>query len=209
MSRCRSWLVFTAAVAVLVVAGCAPREEAPVAEEITEVVEQPVAAPVTALATLTGRAGSEVAGTVSFTPVGDTVQIVADLSGTPPGPHGFHLHAVGDCSAEDFTSAKGHFNPTGASHGCPGDPEHHAGDLGNIEIADDGSGRLEIASSMISLEEGAENSVIGRAVILHEKPDDCLSQPTGDAGSRLACGVIGLEETGETGGEQAVAQAEE
>lgn len=129
------------------------------------------------------------AGLVSFSQEADGVKIVAHIIGAPAGTHGLHVHDIGDCSAADFTSAGGHFNPTDAPHGGPEDAERHAGDLGNIVIGKDGSGHLELVSQMLSLHEG-DNAVIGRAVILHQKADDLVSQPTGAAGARLACGVV-------------------
>lgn len=148
-----------------------------------------------ATVTLQSQEGSNISGTVTFTqsPDGGAVTIQASVSGVESaGPHGFHVHETGDCSAPDFTSTGGHFNPTNAPHGGPDDAEHHAGDLGNIEIGDDGTGSLDLASTMLTLEEGAPNSLVGKAVILHAGQDDFETQPTGDAGGRLACGVIGM-----------------
>jgi Cu-Zn family superoxide dismutase len=164
-----------------------PAAESDAATSMPEPTE-PAAA--TASAELQGRAGSGISGRITFTATADGASYVATVSGLEgAGAHGFHIHETGDCSAEDFTSAGGHFNPTGAIHGGPMDAEHHAGDLGNIDIVADGSGSLTGSSSMISLGDGP-NSVIGRAVILHAGQDDLVSQPTGDAGGRLACGVI-------------------
>ena len=129
-------------------------------------------------------------GTVTFTPVEDGVRIVADVQGLEPGLHGFHLHEYGDCTAPDFISAGGHFNPTGAAHGSPDDPEHHAGDFGNITVDEDGTGHKELVSEMITLGEGP-SSILGRAVIIHQHEDDLETQPTGAAGGRVACGVVG------------------
>jgi len=148
-----------------------------------------------ATASLKGQEGSNVSGTVTFTqsPDGGAVTIQAEVSGVEgAGMHGFHIHETGDCSAADFTSAGGHFNPTNAPHGGPDDADHHAGDLGNIEIGAGGSGHLDLASSMLSLNAGAPNTVVGKAVILHAGQDDLETQPTGDAGGRLACGVVAL-----------------
>lgn len=142
-----------------------------------------------AIATLQPRAESEVSGFVTFTGTYGGVEIVAEIAGASPGLHGIHLHEVGDCSAPDFTSAGGHFNPTDAPHGGPTDADRHAGDFGNIEIGEDGTGRLELASDMLTVDEG-DRTVIGRAVILHEGEDDLVSQPSGAAGARLACGVV-------------------
>lgn len=187
--RYSNWtsLVALAGGLLLTAAGCAKKEAVPVPEEPVE--EAVVAMPVTAEATLASRADMTVSGMLMFSQEGDIVTVTAHIEGAPPGTHGLHIHAVGDCSSDDFKSAGGHFNPTDAPHGGPDDSERHAGDLGNIEVGDDGSGHLELTSDLITLGEG-ENSVIGRGVILHEKADDLVSQPTGAAGSRLACGVV-------------------
>lgn len=167
--------------------------EEPAETEPTEPAMDEPAEPKTATAELHGQEGSTIHGTVVFSqaPDGGPVSITAEVEGLDgAGSHGFHIHETGDCSAADFTSAGGHFNPTGAPHGGPNDAEHHAGDLGNIEIGDHGMGTLSLSSSMITLAEGADNSVIGKAVILHAGTDDLETQPTGDAGARLACGVV-------------------
>lgn len=146
--------------------------------------------PTTAVAVIQGVAGSGLAGTVWFTEQADGVHIVADISGAPAGSHGFHLHQYGDCTAADFTSTGGHFNPTGVEHGGPDAAVHHAGDFGNIEVGADGKSHLELTSGMLTVHEGP-NSVLGRAIILHAGTDDLTSQPTGAAGDRLGCGVVG------------------
>ncbi len=144
-----------------------------------------------ATATLMAREGGTVAGQVMFTEGDGEVSIIAHITGAPPGTHGFHIHDVGDCSAADFKSAGGHFNPSDMPHGAPTDMERHAGDLGNVEVGEDGRAGHESMSSMITVA-GGPGSVVGRGVILHEKADDLVSQPTGAAGSRLACGVVEL-----------------
>lgn len=179
---------------LLAFAGCAPQEEAaPEPEPTPEPTAEVMPAPMTAVADLSTRGDWTVAGSVHFeqAAAGDPVTITAGITGAPAGSHGFHIHEVGDCSADDFTSSGGHFNPTGVPHGGPDDAERHAGDLGNIVIGEDGTGSLELSSSLITLVEGEANSVLGRAVILHEGEDDLVSQPTGAAGARIACGVIG------------------
>jgi Cu-Zn family superoxide dismutase len=141
-------------------------------------------------AVLQARAGSSVAGKVVFTAVGpDGVRVLAEVSGVPQGPHGFHLHEVGDCSDAEFKAAGGHFNPKGVPHAGPDSHPRHAGDLGNLMVRADGTGYLDARSLDLSLAPGP-NSVIGRAVILHEGVDDYVTQPTGNAGARLACGVV-------------------
>jgi Cu-Zn family superoxide dismutase len=166
-------------------AGCggAPQEQAP------ETGAADAAPGRTATATLSPASGSSVTGTVTFTEQADGVHVFAMISGLSPGPHGFHIHETGDCSAPDATSAGAHFNPTGAGHGAPGAGEHHAGDMGNITADEGGNANYEQVLPALSLADGP-NSIIGRAVIVHADPDDMTTQPTGNAGARLACGVI-------------------
>ncbi len=195
MRRLPNGLALMALIAAIgiVAAACPKKEEAPPPEPAaaaTATVE--VAEPLVASAALSPRADTTANGEVTFTQQDDEVAIVAHIVDAPPGTHGFHVHEVGDCSAPDFTSAAGHFNPSGAIHGAPTDPEHHAGDLGNIVVGEDGTAHVELTSAMLTVEEGP-NSVVGRAVILHEKADDFATQPTGAAGSRIACGVVELE----------------
>ena len=134
------------------------------------------AAPAQAGAALEPRSGSTVTGMATFTEL-------------PEGGVKVVVHIEKDCSAPDATSAGGHFNPTTMPHAGPMDAQHHAGDLGNIEIKADGTGDLTITSKMLTVKPGP-NSVLGRAVIFHEKADDLKTQPTGNAGGRLACGVV-------------------
>jgi Cu-Zn family superoxide dismutase len=142
-----------------------------------------------AIAVLHPASGSQVMGTVTFTKTGDTVQVVADITGLTPGKHAFHIHEFGDCSAADASSAGSHFNPMKKPHGAPDSPERHAGDMGNLEADSSGKAHLELKDSMLKL--SGENSILGRGVIVHEKVDD-WSQPVGNAGGRQACGVIGV-----------------
>lgn len=134
--------------------------------------------------------GNEVRGTVRFIEGDQGLSVVVDLSGLPPGSeHGFHVHETGDCSAPDASSAGSHYAPEGHPHALPTSEEpRHAGDMGNVRADENGEvhQRLEVATLSI---EGEEPSVVGRAVIVHAQPDDG-SQPTGNAGDRLACGVV-------------------
>lgn len=134
--------------------------------------------------------GNDVRGTVTFTRNNSVVKIVAELEGLTSGKHGFHIHESGDCSAPDAASAGGHFNPDNSDHGGPADQKRHVGDLGNIEAGEDGRARLELEDSKLTF--AGSNSIIGRAVVVHTGEDDLTSQPTGDAGGRIACGVIGV-----------------
>jgi len=141
-------------------------------------------------AKIESRSGSSVTGRAVFTELASGgVRVEIWIENATPGAHGLHLHENGDCSAPDATSAGGHFNPSGNPHAGPVEHARHAGDLGNIEIDADGKGHLEIRSDMLTVKPGP-NSVVGRAVVFHEKADDLKTQPTGAAGARQGCGVI-------------------
>ena len=149
----------------------------------------PAAAGPRASATIEARSGSTLSGTAVFTQTGAGVHIVVEVSNAPQGIHAVHLHEKGDCSAPDATSAGGHFNPTGMAHGSPDAPAHHAGDFGNMTVGEDGHGRLELDSTMLTIAPG-ERSVIAHAIVVHAKADDMQTQPTGNAGGRIGCGVV-------------------
>jgi len=136
--------------------------------------------------------GHTARGVVEFTQRGDDVVVAASFSGLTPGPHGFHVHEKGDCSAPDATSAGGHFNPTGKPHGDPMQSEHHLGDLPMLHADANGNARLNATMRGASLRGGATN-LVGRAVVVHAQRDDFRSQPAGDSGARVACGVIALK----------------
>ena len=143
-----------------------------------------------AIATVDPTQGNGARGTVTFTQRGDDVRVTAELSGLAlDARNGIHVHEKGDCSAPDAESAGGHFNPLGVPHGLPPDGTRHLGDLGNIEVEPNGTGRTEVVVQGASLVEGAPSSFLGRAIIVHAKKDDG-GQPTGNAGARIGCGVI-------------------
>ena len=143
----------------------------------------------TATATIEARSGSSAAGTAVASEKNGAVEIVVDVTGSSAGVHAVHIHEKGDCSAPDATSAGSHFNPTGETHGAPDAEHHHAGDFGNMTVGADGKGHLVITSKMLTVAAGA-NSVVGRAIIVHAKEDDMTTQPTGNAGDRIGCGVF-------------------
>jgi superoxide dismutase, Cu-Zn family len=132
---------------------------------------------------------SKVSGTVTFSDKDGKVEVAIDLKGLKPGEHGFHIHEKGDCSSPDAKSAGDHFNPDQKKHGAPDAPEHHAGDFGNLTADKDGNVKTTMTIDFVTLGEGP-NSAVGKAVIVHEKKDDLKTQPTGDAGGRIACGVV-------------------
>jgi superoxide dismutase, Cu-Zn family len=152
--------------------------------------EEKSSEPSKAIAVLQPTAGNKVSGTVTLIEVADGVQVRAEISGLTPGTHGFHVHEFGDCSAADASSAGAHFNPTHEPHAGPDSAERHVGDMGNVQADASGKAKLEYVDHQISLTND-ERSVIGRSVVVHAKPDDLKSQPSGDSGARVACGVIG------------------
>jgi superoxide dismutase, Cu-Zn family len=189
-------LIVLTALAVLGAAPCMARKAGKSTKPMA------AAAPMTAhraVAELHPASGSQVSGTVTFTQQGDRLIIVADVQGLPPNSsHGFHIHERGDCSAPDATSAGGHFNPGNHQHGGPGDPMHHAGDLGNLEANANGRAYKRMVVDDVTLGSGA-NSILGRGVIVHEKLDDYTTQPSGNAGARIACGQIVAAAPGSSG----------
>jgi Cu-Zn family superoxide dismutase len=144
----------------------------------------------TAVAELKPTAGNAVSGIVRFEQSGSKVIVTAAITGLKPnGEHGFHVHEKGDCSAPDATSAGGHFNPAGKAHGHHGKAERHAGDMPNLRADASGAARAMWESDLLSVGSGAAN-VVGRSVVIHRDPDDYASQPAGNSGPRLSCGVI-------------------
>lgn len=152
----------------------------------------------TATAELQPTEGYNVMGTVTFTEESDGVRVEADIMHLSPGMHGIHVHEFGDCSAPDASSAGGHFNPTGMQHGAPDDSVRHVGDLGNIEAGPDSTASLSRLDTVLSL--SGPNSIVGKALVIHSGEDDLTSQPSGNAGDRVACGVIEMAGGGQMNG---------
>ena len=150
-----------------------------------------------ATATIHGtKAGSKITGTAAFTQIPKGLQVVVKLANVPPGKHGFHIHEVGNCG-DGGKAAGGHFNPDNVPHGFlpkDGFSRAHAGDFGNVDIGPDGTGSLDLMLMGLTLSGDSTRNVVGRAVILHEKPDD-FSQPTGNAGGRIGCGIISTKKS--------------
>jgi Cu-Zn family superoxide dismutase len=164
------------AVAVLSVAGCQSVPESQ--------------APLRATAQLKPTKGSKTFGEVTFEQIGSKVHVVANVQGLQPGrDHGFHIHEAGDCSSDDGMSTKGHFNPHGKPHGHPNSSERHAGDLPSLTAAKNGRAKIDFTLDVVTVAPGTA-SVVGRGIIVHADPDDYKTQPTGNAGARIACGVI-------------------
>lgn len=170
-----SWLVLASAMLMMMgLAGCETTPEAPAK----------------ATAALKPTKGSKVVGEVTFEQVGNKVRVIAQVIRLQPNQeHGFHIHEVGDCSSGDGMSAKGHFNPLGKPHGHYGKAERHAGDMPNLKANAKGRATVSFEVDTITVTPGPA-SIIGRGLIVHAQPDDYASQPTGNAGGRLACGVI-------------------
>jgi Cu-Zn family superoxide dismutase len=122
-----------------------------------------------------------------------SVEVTADLTGLTPGVHGFHIHDKGACG-DNGNAAGGHYNPTNMPHAAPDAASHHAGDFGNVTAGANGEVHTSFTTRSISLAEGSMTSAVGHAVILHANPDDLTTQPSGNAGPRVACGVVTMSD---------------
>jgi len=199
MGEYRKGLAAAAACAVLL-AACGgesppPMEQKSAAEPAAAQPQarQTAGSTLRAIARMEPKSGSSVSGAVVFTAFEGPMVMGGVLDGGEPGTNAIHIHEVGDCSAPDGTSAGPHFNPAGAPHGSPDDPDdqHHAGDLGNITFDEHGQARFDrLLGEELTFE--GETGIVGRSVIVHAEPDDFETQPTGAAGARIACGVIEL-----------------
>ena len=142
-------------------------------------------------AALASASSSLVSGRLVLLPVAQGVRLTGTVGGLRPGGNfGFHVHERGDCSAVDASSAGAHFNPTAAAHGRAGAGAHHLGDMDNLVADGEGVVHIDRVLGGVSLGTGAANDILGRALIVHADPDDYRSQPSGNTGARLACGVI-------------------
>lgn len=141
-----------------------------------------------ASADLQARSGSAVSGKVTFSETNGRLRVEALVTGLTPGEHGFHIHELGDCSAPDASSAKGHFNPASKAHGHHATAERHGGDMPNLVA--NASGEARFSGEIDGLSLNGMTSVMGRSIVIHADPDDYKSQPAGNSGKRIACGVI-------------------
>jgi len=142
-----------------------------------------------AKAVLMSKSGSDATGVVTFTKVDGGVKVEGEVKGLTPGMHGFHVHEYGDVASPDAMSAGGHFNPGKEPHAAPTAEKRHVGDLGNIEADAKGVAKIDITDESLSF--SGSHSILGRGLIVHAKADDLKSQPAGEAGGRVAAGVIG------------------
>lgn len=147
-----------------------------------------------AIATIDPTSGNSVTGMAIFTQNGDQITLTIEIQNASPGIHAVHIHENGDCSAPDGTSAGGHWNPTGVAHGKWGEGEFHLGDIGNITVGEDGTGSIELTTDLWEIDTGSDVDVVGTGIIVHAGADDFTSQPSGNAGARIGCGVIVLAE---------------
>ena len=176
--------------------GCGDEPKAEEVEVGTEFeAEEPIAEeaePEEVVVQLESRSGSDVTGVARFTEADGEVTLFAEVTGLPAGMHAIHLHENGDCSAEDASSAGGHWNPTGEDHGEWGsETGFHRGDIGNFEVNAEGVGTVNLTTDLWCIGcEDEERDILNKSVIVHAGSDDMQSQPSGAAGHRLACGVI-------------------
>ena len=156
----------------LVVVACAPTEQI-----------KPV------LVMMEPKSDSTATGVIALSQTNDLVTIKIDMTGVSPGMHGFHIHEKGNCSPANASAAGGHFNPSNMTHGNPAGVTRHAGDQLSLEANAQGEIRTIITTEAITLNTG-QNSIAGKSFVLHADPDDYTTQPAGNSGKRIACGVI-------------------
>lgn len=194
-----SLLVSALASALLTLGGCASTADSPSSDASTATPAAtagpsatPAAASVaSATANMSAASGSLVSGKLTLRPVANGVQVSGQIGGmTANRPQAFHIHEKGDCSAADASSAGGHFNPTAQPHGRASHGAHHLGDNDNLVSNGEGVVTVNTVFQGVTLGGGGANDVVGKAIVVHAAADDYTSQPAGNAGARVACGVI-------------------
>lgn len=174
------------AASIALLAGCASQPAADAASSVASTGGTDMAS-----VALAPSSGSQVSGKLMLMPMGDGVHVTGEIGGLAPNStHGFHIHEKGDCSAADASSAGGHFNPAGDAHGRASAPHHHLGDNDNLVADANGVARVDAHFAGAMLGGGGMDDVVGKAVVVHANADDYISQPSGNAGGRIACGVI-------------------
>ncbi len=189
----RTAILVSSLAAALALAGCASTADTAADASASEPAPAPAATSALASATanLAAASGSLVSGQLRLMPMGDGVHVTGEVGGLPPNStHAFHIHEKGDCSAADASSAGGHFNPTNQPHGRITNPQHHAGDNDNLVADARGVARVDAHFAGVVLGGGGATDAVGKAIVVHAQPDDYTSQPSGNAGARIACGVI-------------------
>lgn len=180
------FFVSITALFVLLVAGACSQQNQEMNNSSMTIVPQPAKA----ICVLMPTADGNVHGLVTFEKVTGGIKVTAEVTGLPPGKHGFHIHEFGDCSALDYKSAGSHLMAEGEMHAGPDNPNRHVGDMGNLMADSAGNAHLTLVDAKLSFT--GPQGVIGKAIIVHEGEDDLTTQPTGNAGGRAACGTIGL-----------------
>jgi len=193
----KSFLILGIAVGLV---GCAHKSEAGAASEpaASDSTSEPASAETaggqaekTATAQLAPKSGNTtLGGSAVFSSTADGVALVVHVTGATPGQHGAHIHEKGDCADAEAKNAGGHWNPAGHKHGAPPPSGVHLGDLGNLTVGADGSGHLEIRSAEWKIGDGSANDVVGKSVVIHGGADDLATDPAGNSGPRVGCGVI-------------------
>ena len=190
-SRTRSWSLFLFLGAVLAV-GTLASAQAPARRKAPKLAAKDVLKPV-AIAQLQAKSGTQMGGVAEFSQEEGKVTLRLLVHGAPSGTHAVHLHEKGDCSDPEAKSAVAHWNPGGAKHGKWGDA-CHLGDIGNIDVDDHGEGVLLLTTDLWTIGGDPQADILGKSMIVHAQPDDFQTQPTGNAGGRIACGVIERKE---------------
>jgi superoxide dismutase, Cu-Zn family len=188
--------------AIAAMSACSQKEAAPAAQDApsttasSEPANTPPPSNASAAATqhrvdLMPGQGGNVAGALDLVVSDGAVVMTGLVSALKPGSrHGFHIHEKGDCSSPDFKSAGEHFNPTSQPHGDPATPPHHLGDIPNLEADDMGKASVNARIEGVTLGDGGPSDLVGRAIVVHGDVDDYKTQPSGNSGDRVACGVI-------------------